>query len=73
MPGASSGPLRLPDWRALPPAQRNALAWRIARQAHAARARAIGKALRTAVGRLFGRSTSAFVAAALPVSARRRR
>lgn len=73
MPGGSSGPLRLPDWRALPPAQRNALAWQIARQAHAARARAIGEALRDAVGRVFGRPNSAFVAAVLPVSARRRR
>ncbi len=49
------------------------LAWQIARQAHAARARAISEALRTAVRRLLGRPTSAFVAAALPVSARRRR
>jgi len=73
MPGGSSGPLRLPDWRALPPTQRNALAWQIARQAHAARAGAIGEALRTAVGRLLGRPNSAFVTAVLPVSARRRR
>jgi len=73
MPGASSGPLRLPDWRALPPAQRNALAWRIARRAHAARARAVGEALRSAVGRLFGRPSSAFAAARLPVFAQRRR
>jgi hypothetical protein len=73
MPGGSSGPLRLPNWRALPPAQRNALAWQIARQAHAARARAIGEALRTALRRLLGRPNSAFVAAALPGFARRRR
>ena len=72
MPVASPGPLRMPDWRALPPAQRNALVWRIARKAHAARARAIGEALRSVVGRLFGRSTSPRVTAALPVSARRR-
>jgi hypothetical protein len=63
----------LPDWHTLPPAQRNALAWRIARQAHAARARAIADALRSAVGRLLGRRTLAFAAATLPVSARRRR
>jgi len=73
MPGASSGPLRLSDWRALPPAQRNALAWRIARQAHAARARAIGEALRSVARRLFGRSTRAFATVAVPASARRRR
>jgi hypothetical protein len=73
MPCGSSAPLRLPDWRALPPAQRNALAWQIARQANAARARAIGEALRTVVSRLLGRSNSSFVAAVLPVSARRRR
>jgi len=73
MPGTSSGPLCMPDWRALPPAQRNALAWRIARRAHAARARAIGEALRSAVGRLFGRPNATLVAARLPVFARRRR
>jgi hypothetical protein len=73
MPGVSPGPLRMPDWRALPPAQRNALAWRIARRAHAARARAIGEALRSVVGRLFGRPNAALVAARLPVSARHRR
>ena len=72
MPGDPSGPHHLPDWRALAPAQRNALAWRIARQARADRARAIGEALRSAVGRLLGRPTSAFVAMILPVSARRR-
>ena len=73
MPGALPGPLRLPEWRALPPAQRNALAWRIARQAHAARARAIREALRSVVRRLLGRPSSAFVAAPVPVSAQRRR
>ena len=73
MPGGLSGPLPLPDWWALTPAQRNALVWQIARQADAARARAISEALQSVAGRLFGWSTSAFVAAPLPVSTRRRR
>jgi hypothetical protein len=61
----------LSDWRALTPAQRNALAWRLARQAQAARARAIGEAVRATVRRLIGRLTSAFALAGTPASARR--
>ena len=45
-------PCGYPDWRALKPAQRNALVWRLAREAHAERGRAIAKALRTAFERM---------------------
>jgi hypothetical protein len=58
------------NWRALTPAQRNALAWRLTREAREVRARAIGEALRSAVGRLLGWLTSLFVAARLSASAR---
>jgi hypothetical protein len=71
MPGDSSGPLHLPDWQALTPAQRNARAWRIARQAHAARARAIGEALRSAAGRMPGRLISIFASAVASAATQR--
>ena len=54
MPDGSSG-IQFSDWQALTPAQRDALTRRIARQAHAARSRAIGKALRGDGGPLLGR------------------
>ena len=59
------------EWRSLTPAQRNALAQRLARQAEAARARAISEAVRSAVGHLLGRLNSRFAAAGRPASARR--
>jgi hypothetical protein len=62
--------LDVSEWPALTPARRNALVWRIARQAHAARARAVGEALRSAAGRLLGRLALAF-AAGWPASTRR--
>lgn len=62
--------IHLSDWEALTPAQRNALAWRLMRQAHAARSRAIGKALLAIVGHLFGWTPRAHAAAAVPASAR---
>lgn len=59
------------DWRMLTPAQRNALVWRLTREAREDRARAIGEAFRSVVGRLLGWSTSALVAGGRPASARR--
>lgn len=59
------------DWRTLTPAQRNAMAWRLTREARVVRARAIGEALRSEVGRLFGWPTSVFAAARLSASAPR--
>lgn len=59
------------DWRSLTPAQRNALVWRLTREAREDRARAIGEATRRVVGCLLGWLASAFVAAGRPASARR--
>ena len=60
-----------PDWGALTPAQRSALTRVLVRRAHAARSRAIGKALLGAMAGLFGRLTRSLAPASTPASARR--
>jgi len=59
------------DWRALTPAQRSALTVVLTRRAHAARSRAIGRALQGALAGLFGRPTRLLMPSASRASARR--
>jgi hypothetical protein len=63
--------IQFSDWEALTPAQRGALTREFARRAHAARSRAIGKALLGAVAGLFGRLPRPPVSTGTPASARR--
>jgi hypothetical protein len=63
--------IHLSGWEALAPAQRKTLTSTLERRAHAARSRAIGKALLGAMGGLFGRAARALASAAAPASARR--
>jgi hypothetical protein len=58
------------DWRALTPAQRSALTIALMRRAHAARSRAIRRALLGALAGLFGRPKRLLVPAATPTSVR---
>jgi hypothetical protein len=59
------------DWETLTPEQRNALTGMLVRRAHAARSRAIGKALLGVLAGLLGRSTRLLVPAATRASVRR--
>jgi len=59
------------DWQALAPAQQSALTATLVRRAHAARSRAIGRALLGALAGLFGRPTRLLVPAPTRASVRR--
>jgi hypothetical protein len=60
-------------WKSLTPAQQGAQMWLLVRRAHAARNRAVGQALLSAMGGLFSRMSRAVPAAAVPAVARCRR